>query len=79
MPYVQIESHKHLYRDLESGAILNTNVEEFREYYAELELKNKEMEEKQKLENKVNKLEEDIGEIKMLLHSLIKTGNLDGN
>ena len=79
MPYVQIESHKNLYRDLDSGAILNTDIEELKAYYAQVEIKNKEMEEKLKLENKVNKLEEDIGEIKMLLHSLIEMRKPDGN
>jgi enoyl-[acyl-carrier-protein] reductase (NADH) len=79
MPYVQVESHKHLYRDLDSGAILNTDIEELKAYYAQVEIKNKEMEEKLKLENKVNKLEDDIGEIKMLLHSLIEMRKPDGN
>lgn len=79
MAYVQIESHKHLYRDLDSGAILNTDTEELKAYYAEVEIKNKEMEEKLKLENKVNKLEEDIDEIKILLRSLIEMRKSDGN
>jgi hypothetical protein len=79
MSYVQIDSHKHLYRDLETGAILNTDMEELKTYYAQVEIKNKEMEEKLKLENKVNKLEEDIGEIKYLLRSLIETRTSDGN
>jgi hypothetical protein len=79
MPYVQIESHKHLYRDLDSGAILNTDVEELKAYRAQVEIKNKEMEEKLKLENKVNKLEEDIDEIKILLRSLIEMRKPDGN
>ena len=79
MPYVQIESHKHLYRDLGSGAILNTDIEELKAYYAQVEIKNKEMEEKLKLENKVNKLEDDIGEIKMLLRNLLEMRKPDGN
>ena len=79
MPYVQVESHKHLYRDLDSGAILNTDIEELKAYYAQVEIKNKEMEEKLKLENKVNKLEEDIDEIKILLRSLIEMRKPDGN
>ena len=79
MPYAQIESHKHLYRDLDSGAILNTDVEELKAYYAQVEIKNKEMEEKLKLENKVNKLEEDMDEIKILLRSLIEMRKPDGN
>lgn len=79
MPYVQIESHKHLYRDLDSGAILNTDLEELKAYYAQVEIKNRENEEKRSLENKVNKLEEDIGEIKFLLRNLLETRNLNGN
>lgn len=79
MPYVQVKSHKHLYRDLDSGAILNTDMEELKEYYAQVEIKNKEMEEKLKLENKVNKLEDDIGEIKMLLRNLLEMRKPDGN
>lgn len=79
MSYVQIDSHKHLYRDLDSGAILNTDMEELKAYYAQVEIKNKEMEEKLKLENKVNKLEEDIGEIKSLLRNLIEMRKPDGN
>jgi hypothetical protein len=79
MSYVQIDSHKNLYRDLNSGAILNTDMEELKAYYAQAEIKNKEMEEKLKLENKVNKLEEDIGEIKYLLRSLIEMRKPDGN
>jgi hypothetical protein len=79
MSYVQIESHKHLYRDLNSGAILNTNTEELKTYYAESEQKNKEFQEKMNLENKVNGLEEDIQEIKILLRNLIEMRKPDGN
>jgi hypothetical protein len=79
MTYVRIESHKHLYRDLDSGAILNTDIEELKSYYAQVEIKNREMEEKLKLENKVNKLEDDIGEIKMLLRNLLEMRKPDGN
>lgn len=79
MSYVQIESHKHLYRDLNSGAILNTNREELKTYYAESEQKNKEFQEKMNLENKVNGLEEDIQEIKILLRNLIEMRKPDGN
>lgn len=79
MSYVQIETHKHLYRDLDTGALLNTNLEELKAYYAESELKNKEAQEKMNLENKVNRLEEDIGEIKLLLRNLIEMRIPDGN
>jgi hypothetical protein len=69
--YVQIEENKNFYRDMNSKALLNTNAEELRTYYAERELKIKEMQEKEKLENKVNKLEQDVSEIKDLLRQLV--------
>lgn len=69
--YVQIKDNKNFYRDTESNALLNVNAEELKTYYAERELKMKEMQEKQKLENKVDKLEEDVSEIKNLLSQLV--------
>ena len=71
MKFVQIKSNKNLYRDLESGAILNTDREQLKTYYAERDQKIKELQEKQSLENKVNKLEEDMSEIKDLLRQLV--------
>ena len=69
--FVQIKDNKNYYRDTDSNALLNVNAEELKTYYAERELKLKEMQEKQGLENKVNKLEQDVSEIKNLLHQLI--------
>lgn len=69
--YVHIKDNKNLIRDTESTALLNTNIEELRAYYAEVEVKNKEMQEKQNLENKVDKLEQDVSEIKDLLRQLV--------
>lgn len=69
--FVQIKDHKNYYRDTETGALLNTNVEELKTYYAEVELKKKEIEEKQKMQNKVDKLEQDVIEIKDLLLQLV--------
>lgn len=77
--YVQIESKKNYYRDLESGALLNTDMEELKTYYAERDLRIKELQEKQSLENKVNKLEDDIGEIKGLLRDLIQMRKPNGD
>jgi hypothetical protein len=69
--YVNIKDNKNLVRDIESTALLNTNIEELRAYYAEVEVKNKEIQEKQNLENKVDKLEQDVSEIKDLLRQLV--------
>lgn len=69
--YVQIKENKDLIRDTESGALLNTNRNELEAYYAERDIKIKELQEKQVLESKVNKLEQDISDIKSLLQQLV--------
>ena len=69
--YVQIKENKSLIRDTESGALLNTDRNELEAYYAERDIKIKEMQEKQALETKVNKLEQDISDIKSLLQQLV--------
>ena len=69
--FVKIKDNKNLVRDTESRAILNTNIEELKTYYAEREIKIKEMQEKQALESKVNKLEEDMSEIKDMLRQIL--------
>lgn len=76
--YVQIKENKDLIRDLDSRALLNTNRNELEAYYAERDLKIKELNEKQALESKVNKLEQDMSEIKDLLHQLV-TRTQNGN
>jgi hypothetical protein len=55
MGYVKIQDRDHLYRDINSGAILNTNKAEFEQYYADRELDMRKLQERQALENKVNK------------------------
>lgn len=69
--FVQIKDKKNLVRDTTSGVLMNTDREEFEAYYAERDQKIKELQEKQSLENKVNKLEEDVSEIKDLLRQLV--------
>ncbi len=69
--FVQIKDKKNLVRDTTSRALMNTDREEFEAYYAERDQKIKELQEKQSLENKVNKLEDDMSEIKDLLRQLV--------
>jgi hypothetical protein len=69
--YVQIKDNKNFYRDVDSKALVNVNAEELKTYYAEREIKMKEFQEKQKVENKVDKLEQDVSEIKNLLQQLL--------
>lgn len=76
--FVQIKDNQNLVRDTDNRALLNTNAGEFEAYYAERDLKIKEMQSKQVLENKVTKLEEDMSEIKDMLRQIL-TRTTDGN
>jgi hypothetical protein len=69
--YVQIKDNKNFYRDTESNALLNVNAEELKTYYAERDLRLKEMQKKEEMGNQVNQLEEDVSEIKNLLRQLV--------
>jgi len=77
--YVPIEINRDLVRDVSNRALLNTNLEELKTYYAERDLRLKELEEKQTMEQKVNKLEEDITDIKNMLRDIVQMKAPDGN
>jgi hypothetical protein len=77
--YVQIEAKPNLIRDVDNRALLNTDHEELKTYYAERDLKLKELAEKQVLESKVENLEKDITEIKDLLKQIVQMRTQDGN
>jgi hypothetical protein len=77
--YVPIEINRDLVRDVSNRALLNTNLEELKTYYAERDLRLKELEEKQTMEQKVNKLEEDITDIKNMLREIVQMKAPDGN
>jgi|APIni6443716594_1056825.scaffolds.fasta_scaffold1594133_1 predicted nuclease with TOPRIM domain len=77
--YVPIEINRDLVRDVSNRALLNTNLEELKTYYAERDLRLKELQEKQTMEQKVNKLEEDITDIKDMLRELVQMKAPNGN
>jgi hypothetical protein len=77
--YVPIKDKKEFVRDTSNKAILNTNMEELKTYYAERDLAIKRNEEKLMMEQKVNKLEEDITDIKQMLRELVQMRNSNGN
>jgi predicted nuclease with TOPRIM domain len=79
MEYVPIEINRDLVRDVSNRALLNTNLEELKTYYAERDLRLKELEEKQTMEQKVNKLEEDITDIKDMLREIVQMKASNGN
>jgi hypothetical protein len=77
--YVQIETNPNLVRDIDNRALLNTNHEELIAYYTERDLKLKELQEKQTMQEKVVNLEKDITEIKDLLKQIVQMRTQDGN
>jgi hypothetical protein len=77
--YVPIKDKKDFVRDVSNKAILNTNMEELKTYYAERDLAIRKNEEKLMMEQKVNKLEEDITDIRQMLRELVQMRNPNGN
>ncbi len=64
MSKIRVEGETHLVRDTNSNAIINTNQVEYDRYV-----------DKARQKNKINKLEEELTEIKSLLKELLKKGN----
>jgi hypothetical protein len=72
MAYIKVEDKNDLVRDTSTGAIINTNYNNYKKY---LELREKNENSKQKInniENELINLKNDIEEIKNLLHKLSK-------
>tara|TARA_B100001113_G_scaffold95469_2_gene76481 strand:+ start:3544 stop:3744 length:201 start_codon:yes stop_codon:yes gene_type:complete len=61
---IQVEGHKHLYRDEKSGAIINRDMQGYSQYVA---MRNK----KQTDEEELKRLRSDIDEIKSLLYEVL--------
>ena len=62
--YFKIEGEQDLVKDKETGAILNTNMDSLSAYKQK---RKKDMEQK----NRIDKMENDIGDIKSMLKELI--------
>ena len=67
MDLTPIKDHKGLFRDEESTAIVNTNKEEYLQYMATRQKMNSDKERIKSLENQVDEIKSDIGDIKNLL------------
>lgn len=75
MSYVNIEGKQGLVRDLNSGAILNTNRYDYDNYLAK---KKQRQEEKQRMESQsqeINNIKSELAEIKQLLVTLLSKDN----
>lgn len=67
---IPVEGKPNLYRDLSSGAIVNSDRSSYKEHLKHIQSLEQDKVRLDTLENKVNKMSEDISDIKNLLISL---------
>jgi tetrahydromethanopterin S-methyltransferase subunit B len=65
--YIKIEGEQDLVKDKETGAIINTNMDSLSAYKQK---RKKDIDQK----NRIDKMENDIGDIKSMLKELINKG-----
>ena len=68
--YHKVEGHSNLIRDVNTNAIVNTNMSEYENYKSLKKIKDAERERMKSLENDVNEMKNDLNEIKSLLRLL---------
>ena len=81
MEFVKITDSHSLVRDMTSGAVINTNREEYLNYISKVNTQNKlketisnNSEELQVLKSEINSMKEDLSDIKSMLVSLMDKG-----
>ena len=72
--FAKVKDHENLVRDMNSKAILNTDRLALQEYYQKRELAKKELSEKTESKQRLDKIENEMSEIKDLLRELIGKG-----
>ena len=72
--FAKVKDHDNLVRDMNSKAILNTDKLALQEYYQKRELVKKELAEKIESKQRLDKIENEMSEIKDLLRELIGKG-----
>jgi len=72
--FAKVKDHENLVRDMNSKAILNTDKLALQEYYQKRELIKKELSEKTESKQRLDKIENEMSEIKDLLRELIGKG-----
>jgi hypothetical protein len=72
MSYLKVEGNTSLSRDPITNSIINTNSNDYQEYVKRRNVNYSEQQKIQNLENDLNKIKDDINEIKTLLRSMIK-------
>ena len=70
MNLIPVEGERNLVRDIKTNAIINTNEQEYNAYLARKNSTTNERQRIENLENQINEVKGDLNEIKMLLRSL---------
>ena len=73
--FAKVKDHENLVRDMNSKAILNTDKLALQEYYQKRELIKKELSEKTESKQRLEKIENDMAEIKELLRMMVSAGS----
>jgi t-SNARE complex subunit (syntaxin) len=73
--FAKVKDHDNLVRDMNSKAILNTDRLALQDYYQKRDLAKKELSEKNESKQRLDKIENDMAEIKDLLRMMIGTGS----
>jgi len=68
--HYKVEGHSNLIRDINTNAIVNTNMSEYENYKSLKKIKDVERERMESLENDMNEMKNDLNEIKNLLRAL---------
>ena len=71
MELVQVLEHKHLVRDLETGAIFNTNTKNAQSLKLAKENRQRTKDQLEKNTNDINSIKSELTEIKTMLRTLI--------
>lgn len=77
--YAKVKEHNNLIRDMNSKAVLNTDKEGLQDYLRKREVAKKQQEEQIETKNRLAKIEQDMSEIKTLLHNIANSRLRDGN
>jgi len=75
MTLIPVEGKDGLFRDSRTNAIVNKNDHEYQSYITNRNKLNSEKEKMKELENKVESLSSDIGDIKNMLSTLLNRDN----
>jgi hypothetical protein len=69
MTLIPVEGDNHLFRDMSTNAIVNTNQSEYANYLARRKIQEDEKNKIESMERDLNSIKDDLNEIKTLLRS----------